>query len=292
MTQMTEIDEAWCQANPVPLPTGDTSKDGRGRLLIAGGSRLVPGALLLTGEAALRVGAGKVKLATIESVAIGLGLRFPEAAVVALPEAEGDIAAGAVETLTALLERTDTLVLGPGMDGQDAAAALVRGLAAAPCPDTSLVLDAAAAACAGPLSDLLGGYAGRMVFTPHHGEMAALTGRDRQEVAADPIGVATEVARRFRAVVVLKDAETVIASPDGEVLHYPGGGVGLGTGGSGDVLAGAIGGLLARGLSPLVAAGWGVRLHGEAGRLLAARVGTVGFLARELLIELPRWLAR
>ena len=292
MTGMIEIDSGWCNANPVPPPSGDTSKDGRGTLLIAGGSRLVPGALLLTGEAALRVGAGKVKLATIESAAIGLGLRFPEAAVVALPEAEGEIAAAAVETLTGLLERTDTLVLGPGMGGQEAAAALVRGLAAKPSPGTSLVLDAAAVACAGPLCALLAGYADRLVFTPHEGEMASLTGRDKEEVTADPAGVASAVARQFRAVVVLKGAETVIASPEGELLHYPGGGVGLGTGGSGDVLAGAIGGLLARGMPPMVAAGWGVRLHGEAGRLLAAQIGTVGFLARELLPELPRWLPR
>lgn len=287
-----EIDSAWCNANPVPPPTGDTSKDARGRLVIAGGSRLVPGALLLTGEAALRVGAGKVKLATIESAAIGLGLRFPEAAVVALPEADGDIAGEAVATLTGLVEQVDTLVLGPGMDGKDAAAALVRGIAARPSPDVSLLLDAAAVACAGPLCDLLAGYADRLVFTPHQGEMAALTGLDKDAIAADPVGVATRIAAQFRAVVVLKDAETVIAAPDGTVLHYAGGGVGLGTGGSGDVLAGAIGGLMARGLPPLIAAGWGVRLHGEAGRLLAARVGTVGFLARELLVELPRWLPR
>lgn len=288
---MIELDAAWRAANPVSLPEGDTSKDGRGRLLIAGGSRGVPGALLLTGEAALRVGAGKVKLATVASAALGLGLRFPEVAVVPLPEADGEIAGDADAVLLPLLERVDTIVLGPGMGDKDAAAGLVRGLAKA-APDCTLLLDAAAVACAGPLCDLLGGWGGRIVMTPHQGEMAALLDCDKDAVAADPAGVAAEVARRFRAVVVLKDAETVIAAPDGTLLHYAGGGVGLGTGGSGDVLAGAIGGLLARGLSPLVAAGWGVWLHGEAGRTLAARVGPVGFLARELLPELPGLLPR
>ena len=287
---MTEIDSEWCNANPVPPPTGDTDKDARGRLLLVGGSRLVPGALRLTGEAALRVGAGKVQVATIESAAMGLGLLFPEAAVVALPEADGDIAPAALGTLGALMERSDTVVLGPGMDGKDAAAALVRGIAEHPCPDTALVLDAAAAACAGPLCDLLAGYADHLVLTPHEGEMASLLGCEKEAVTRDPAAVALDVARRFRAVVVLKGTQTHIAAPDGALLHYLGGGVGLGTGGSGDVLAGAIGGLLARGMPPLVAAGWGVRLHGEAGRLLAAQVGTVGFLARELLPELPRWL--
>jgi NAD(P)H-hydrate repair Nnr-like enzyme with NAD(P)H-hydrate dehydratase domain len=129
-------------------------------------------------------------------------------------------------------------------------------------------------------------------MTPHSGEMAALLECHKDAVTADPAGVAADVARRFGAVVVLKDAETVIAAPNGKLLHYAGGGVGLGTGGSGDVLAGAIGGLLARGLPPLVAAGWGVWLHGEAGRALATRIGPVGFLARELLPELPRLLPR
>ena len=71
-----------------------------------------------------------------------------------------------------------------------------------------------------------------------------------------------------------------------------GGGIGLGTGGSGDVLAGAIGGLLARGAAPLVAAGWGVWLHGEAGRRWRGEIGPVGFLARELLPLLPALLPR
>jgi ADP-dependent NAD(P)H-hydrate dehydratase len=84
----------------------------------------------------------------------------------------------------------------------------------------------------------------------------------------------------------------VIAAPDGTCLIYPGGGVGLATGGSGDVLAGIIGGLLARGASPLVATGWGVWLHGEAGRRVGERLGSIGFLARELLPEIPGLMDR
>lgn len=290
---MIEIDTAWRAANPIPLPSGDTSKDGRGRLLIAGGSRGVPGALLLTGEAALRVGAGKVKLATVAEAALGLGLAFPEVAVVPLPgDPAGEIASEAVDTLTALLARVDVLVLGPGMADKDAAARLIQGIVGAGAPDCAMLLDAAAVAGAGSLADALSGWGGRIVMTPHQGEMAALLDCDKDAVAADPTGVARDVARRFGAVVVLKDAETVIAAPDGTVLHYAGGGIGLGTGGSGDVLAGAIGGLLARGLPPLVAAGWGVWLHGEAGRALTGAVGPVGFLARELLPRLPALLPR
>lgn len=288
---MTALDPAWLAANPVPLPTGDTSKDGRGRALIAGGARGVPGALLLTGEAVLRVGAGKVKLATVASAATGLGIAFPEAAVLALPEADGDIADGAADLLLPLLGRVDALIVGPGMGEKDAATRLLRGLAAADAPHCALLLDAAAVACAGPLCDFLSSWHGRVVMTPHLGEMAALLDCEKEAVAADCDRAAADVARRFGAVVVLKDSATVIAAPDGTLLRYPGGGPGLGTGGSGDVLAGAIGGLLARGTPPIVAAGWGVWLHGEAGRRLGERIAPIGFMARELLAELPRVLA-
>ena len=128
-------------------------------------------------------------------------------------------------------------------------------------------------------------------MTPHHGEMAALTGHDVDHIADNDAEVAAEIARRFDAVVALKSGSTVIAAPDGTTLRYHGGGVGLATGGSGDVLAGLIGGLIARGAAPLVAAAWGVWLHGEAGRLVGETLGPIGFLARDLLIAVPRLMA-
>ncbi|HEX8445445.1 MAG TPA: NAD(P)H-hydrate dehydratase [Sphingomonas sp.] len=293
MSARIEIDAAWRAANPLSPPSGEISKNDRGRVLAIGGARSVPGAILLTGEAALRVGAGKVRMATIRDAALAVGIAFPEAAVVALDEdADGEIGGDPQSALSASLKTSDAVVAGPGMGGKQAAARLVRALAADPDGERMLVLDAAAVACAGPLCDLLGGYGGRLVLTPHLGEMAALAGCDIDRVAADPDGIATRIAAQFAAVVVLKGAQTVIAAPDGTLLHYAGGGVGLGTGGSGDVLAGAVAGLLSRGVDPLAAAGWGVWLHGEAGRALAVRHGTVGFLARELLPELPRLLPR
>lgn len=287
------LDADWRAANPLPVHGEHTNKDSRGRVLAVGGSARVPGAIRLTGEAALRVGAGKLQMATGASAALPLGVAVPEAGVVPLPEdEEGELAAEPRETLCTAAGRCDALVLGPGMGRRDAAARLVELVATCARDDLSLVLDAVAVACAGPLRDAVHAHAGRSVLTPHHGEMAALTGRDADAVAADPDAVAAEVAERFGAVVVLKDSATVIACPDGALLRYGGGGVGLATGGSGDVLAGIVAGLLSRGAAPAVAAGWAVWLHGEAGRALAARHGTLGLLARELLPELPRLLPR
>lgn len=288
---MIELDTGWLAANPLPAIAGDTSKEGRGRVLIVGGAAEVPGALRLTGEAVLRVGAGKLRLATVASAATTLGVAFPEAAVSALAERDGEIGKGAATALADEIARADAVVLGPGMGAQDAAAALVRGVAGMR-SEATLLLDAAAVAGATGLAPVLAPWRGRLVMTPHVGEMAGLCNCDVAVIKADPAGIAGRVARQFGAIVVLKDVETVIAGPDGATLHYRGGGPGLGTGGSGDVLAGAIGGLLARGATATVAAGWGVWLHGEAGRGLASEIGTVGFLARELLPRLPGLLAR
>ena len=103
--------------------------------------------------------------------------------------------------------------------------------------------------------------------------------------------IAGEAARRFGVVVALKSARTHVASPDGLSVHLDEGKIGLATAGSGDVLAGVIAGLLARGADPFAAAAWGVFLHREAGIRLARRLGPIGYLARELLQELPRALA-
>jgi len=233
-----------------------------------------------------------VRVATLQSHAAMLGMFFPEAGIIGLPDEDGELTAGPDHLLAEQVAAHDAVVLGPGMADKQAAARLIEELGRSPAPNAALLLDAAAVACAGPLGELLKGYAGRLVLTPHAGEMAALSGRDEDEIAADGAAIAREIAARFGAVVALKGAETVIATPDGAILHYRSNCTGLGTAGSGDVLAGMIGGLLARGADPALATAWGVWLHGEAGHACAAKIGPVGFLARELLGEVAGLLPR
>jgi hydroxyethylthiazole kinase-like uncharacterized protein yjeF len=290
MTEPAPLDSRWIAANPPPVHGGGTDKNSRGRVLAIGGSRRSPGAIRLTGEAALRAGAGKVRMATLADAALMLGLLVPEAGIVALPEDEGGEIGDAADTLSAVLDGADAVVVGPGMTSPDAARRVAACAAAGVDESATLLLDAAAIGCAGDLAEALRPLRGRLVLTPHHGELAALTGAEADAIAADPARHARGVAERFGAIVALKADQTVIAAPDGTLLHYLGGGVGLATGGSGDVLAGVVAGLLARGADPLVATGWGVWLHGHAGRRMAARHGPIGFLARELLDEIPRLL--
>ncbi|MDB5715972.1 MAG: NAD(P)H-hydrate dehydratase [Sphingomonadales bacterium] len=287
---MTPIDTAWLKRHPLPSHDDDTDKNARGRVLVAGGAHFVPGALRLTGEAALRVGAGKLQMATVAEAALPLGVLVPEAAMIAVPgDADGEIDDAAIPVIAKALEHCDAFILGPGMSGD--ANSLVSALIGYPRDDLCVVLDAAAIAACDALATEVRAHQGRVILTPHHGEMASLTGRDIAEIGAASEQIAAEMADRLNAIIVLKSDSTIIAAPGGHLLAYDGGGIGLATGGSGDVLAGVIGGLAARGADPLTAAVWGVWLHGEAGRVLSRTIAPIGFLARELLGELPALMA-
>ncbi|GEP03830.1 NAD(P)H-hydrate dehydratase [Methylobacterium oxalidis] len=275
------------RALPLPMPD-EGSKDQRGTVLVLGGSVEVPGAALLAGVAALRAGAGRLRIATVQSVAKSMALAVPEARVIGLAETEeGEIdPAQAEERVSALAERSEAVLVGPGLSAGKAADALCFSVLPGQ-PSTSFVLDAGALCGLAARSEAVLTCGGRAVITPHAGEMAQLLGIDRDAVEADPLAAALRAADLVGCVVIMKGAKTWIVSPAGERWLYDGGGVGLATSGSGDALSGILAGLLARGAEAMTAALWGVFLHGEAGRRLADRVGPVGFLAREIAGEVP-----
>lgn len=279
----------------LPQPSQQGDKEDRGRVLVVAGSTEVPGGALLAAVAALRAGAGKLQVATVASVAPHLGLALPEALVSGLAEtAAGGIDPGAAEVLLPRMARCNAVLIGPGMMDEEAVAALVLRVLAGldgGADGPALVLDAAALTGLGAARDLLHRYGGRVVATPHAGEMAGLLGISREEVTADPLAIARRVAAELQVVLVLKGAVTHICTPQGDAWSFSEGNVGLATSGSGDTLAGIVAGLLARGTTPLHAALWGVYLHGEAGNRLARTHGPLGFLARELLAEVPRIMA-
>jgi hydroxyethylthiazole kinase-like uncharacterized protein yjeF len=134
---------------------------------------------------------------------------------------------------------------------------------------------------------LLRRHPGKIVITPHAGEMARLAGVPIAEVQGDPLRFGMDAARRLACLVVLKGATTVIAQPDGPAFEHRSTIPGLAISGSGDVLAGILAGLVARGATPLQAAIWAVYLHAQAGVRLSKRIGTLGLLARELPGEIP-----
>jgi hydroxyethylthiazole kinase-like uncharacterized protein yjeF len=276
---------------PLPQPEEDADKDQRGRVLVIGGSTAVPGAVLLAATAALRAGAGKLQIATCKSIALHLGLAVPEALVVGLPEtASGEIDPRAAGQLSERITRCNAVLMGPGMLDEDAAATLSMDVLNCE-PGAAFVLDAGALGKLKGAAPVLARHNGRVVITPHAGEMANLLGIDKHDVVYNPAEIAAETARLLHCVVALKGSRTYIAAPDQDTWIYSDGNIGLATSGSGDTLAGIIAGLLARGVTPIQAAQWGVFLHGEAGNRLAQARGPLGFLARELLAEIPRLMA-
>jgi len=270
----------------MPLPNPEEGdKKARGNVLIVAGGVQVPGAALLAGTAALRAGAGRLQIATCKRNAVAIGIAIPEALVLGLPETtEGGIDPRAIEPLAPHLKQADAVLIGPGLDDEHAIDGLRSAILATLAPELPVVIDARAIKGLRPSS----AHQGRIVLTPHAGEMAGLMDTERSNVEADPATIAHQAAHDFQAVVALKGARTFIASPREQPVVCREGNVGLATSGSGDVLAGTITGLLARGAPPFEAVCWGVYLHAKAGDKLSRSVGPLGFLARELLLEIPR----
>jgi hydroxyethylthiazole kinase-like uncharacterized protein yjeF len=275
------LDRAALDTHPLPQVTnGD--KESKGRILVIAGSRAVPGAALLCATAAMRAGAGKLRIATVQSVAPRVGVLMPEAMVVALPEeGDGGFAERTAKPIAEQAASVDAVVAGPGVKHNDSCAAIAAALIES---DAALALDV------GILKALKPPKMRREptpVLLPDTDELAALLDCGEDEVARDPLGCGIRAADRYSSVVLVKGPVSHVVVPDGDVWTFESGVPGLGVSGSGDVLAGIVGGLLARGAEPLNALLWAVWLHGRAGAALMRKVGPIGFLAREIADEIP-----
>lgn len=272
---------------PLPAPGGD--KRTRGQLVVVGGSRETPGAVLLAGEAALRVGAGKLQLGSVGSAATSMGVACPEARALALPETPGGLLSpDCADVVVEAVAGADVVLLGPGMLEVDNSVELMSALV--PRLDVALVVDALASAYLTHHGDGLHHLHGRCVVTANPTELSRILDRDESDITAEPVAAALDAARRLRAVVLCGGHEKAVATPDGSSWLVQVGGPGLGVSGSGDVQSGIVAGLLARGAEPAQAAVWGGFLHGRAGEFLAVSMGAVGYLAREIPGQLPALL--
>lgn len=286
----TTSDFVW-QAIP-PRPR-DAHKGTFGAVLAVAGSDQYRGAAALAVEGALRTGAGIVTLASVEPVIAAVTARLPECCLCPCEAgAEGGISPENIPLLRR--QKATTLLLGPGLGytaQSEERAAETRTLVQKLLPDFpgNAVLDADGLNAAADLLPVWNGLPhpkGELVITPHPGEMARMTGLTAGEINAAREETACRFAREWDAVVVLKGAHTVIASPDGRCAVNPTGNPGLSRGGSGDVLAGMTSALLACGLPAFEAAACAVWLHGAAADRAAARRGEAGMLPHDLFEEL------
>ena len=261
----------------------NSHKGDFGAVAVVGGNRGMVGAALLAGRAALFGGAGKVRVGLLSPDALSADPQQPE------------LMFGSIDDALA----AEVLVAGPGA-GRSPSATSVSMFERSVMPTViaaqkPLVLDADALNAVAFNEGLANSLARRThagtILTPHPAEGARLLGRTTEEVQADRLGAALDLARRFRAYIVLKGAGSICAFPDGRWSVNTTGNAGLAAAGSGDVLAGLVVGLLARGADPAQAACWGTYLHAMAGERLASAVGEVGFLARELVDQVPAVVA-
>jgi ADP-dependent NAD(P)H-hydrate dehydratase len=274
---VTEVTPARLRA--WPLPSGGNSKYSRGRVLVVGGAAKTPGAVQLAGLAALRVGAGHLSIAVAESAAVPLAVAMPEAGVTGLPQDDaGSVLGTDVGPIASDLASADAVLVGPGLDHAQHTRELLGRILPELGRQTWLVLDAFALGALAERAEPLG--RDRVVLTPNENEAELLLERPMMDLEQD----AAEIARRYGSLVCCRG---LIADPGGDRWRVGSGHGGLATSGSGDVLAGALVGLLARGATGAQAACWGAYVHAAAGDRLAARVGRLGFLAREILDQLP-----
>jgi ADP-dependent NAD(P)H-hydrate dehydratase len=268
-----------------PRPV-DANKGSFGRVLVTAGSRGMSGAAVLCGTAALRGGAGLVKVTVPESILPVVAAGNPCYLIAPLPEDEqGRITKAALPALLELLRGQTATVFGPGL-GQNpdlpvVLSEVLRGDAA------PLVLDADGLNALSKRLDMLKTNKRPLVLTPHPGEFSRLTGTSIPEIQARRHESAVRFAEEHNVVVVLKGHGTVVTDGDRAYVNSTGN-PGMATGGTGDVLAGLIAALLGQGLEVFAAAQLGVYLHGLAGDQARDDLGENSLIASDLLDYLPR----
>ena len=264
----------------VPRRGQEDNKYTAGHVLVVGGSRGLTGAPSLTSMAALRADAGYVTLAVPESTLGVFERRILEAVKRPLPEKDGVVTADAVDTVLELAEKANAVALGPGLGRGPGPHALVRRLLAE--LDLPVVVDADALFELEP-----GDWPAPRVLTPHEGELGHLLGRPSNEIAAHRLASVHEAAERFRCVVLLKGADSLVAAPGSGVLVSALGLPSLATAGTGDVLTGIVAAFLAKGMEPQLATAAATAAEQRASVEAPQRAGLV---ASDLVDALPRAL--
>jgi len=282
----------------LPARPADSHKGTFGTALVVAGSINYTGAAFLSGRAAARSGVGLVQMAVPGPVHMALAGQMVEATWILLPQELGVIAESAADVLAKNLERATALLVGPGLGSEDTTKNFIEKLLKG---ETSarksagrmgfvhneeqkseakaltlppLVFDADGLRLLTKLDDWAKLLPASAVLTPHPGEMAALTGLEKDDIHKDRLGIAAKYAAEWGHVVVLKGAFTVIAAPDGRLAVIPVATSALAHAGTGDVLAGLIVGLRAQGVEAYEAAVAGAWVHAQAGLIAADKIGS------------------
>ncbi|MDY6796284.1 MAG: NAD(P)H-hydrate dehydratase [Actinomycetota bacterium] len=277
-------------ADMLPRRSSHAHKGMCGKVLVVAGSEGLTGAAALCCRSAMRTGAGLVTLGIPAGLNHIMEVKLTEVMTLPLRDTEGRaLSEGAVDQVVEFLEDYDVLALGPGlgtsMPTVKAVSELLKRV------EKPVVLDADGINAASMKTRSLEGRDHPTIVTPHPGELGRLLEKSAGDIQVSRLESALEAARRFRCVVVLKGANTIVADPGGSAYFNPLALPGLATAGSGDVLTGCVASFVAQGLKPIDAALCGVHTHGRAAELAVHMVGPIGMLAGDVISHLPLVLA-
>lgn len=282
------IEPAWVRLL-LPPRRRTAHKGDFGQVLVIAGSVGMTGAACLCAEGALRVGAGLVRVGCPDSLNDILEMKLTEAMTFPLPETyERTLDTRALALILELSEQASVVAIGPGLSRHPDTELLVQRLVGR--MEKPMVLDADALNALAEAPTLLESDHAPMVLTPHPRELERLLDLPAREVQSNRAHYAELAANRFRSVIILKGAYTLVAEPGRPLAINPTGNPGMATGGTGDVLTGAVAGLIGQGLLPFEAACAGAYLHGLAGDLAAARLGEASVVAGDVAAMLPEAL--
>ncbi|MDD5327609.1 MAG: NAD(P)H-hydrate dehydratase [Phycisphaerae bacterium] len=278
----------------------DAHKGDFGRVCIIGGCVGMSGAAALAGRAALRAGAGLVRIATPKSILPIVASIEPAYTTIPLAEdAEGRISAKAINTILEAVGENDCLAFGPGIGVSSGIQSILETLLRQ--ENLRMVIDADGL---NNLSKIKNwpqitshqSQATGLILTPHPGEMKRLwMGLFREKLPSDRCELAGKFAKQTKTVVVLKGAGTVVSDPStslragGQKVYVnKTGNPGMATAGAGDVLTGVITALMGQGMSNFDAAVAGVYIHGLAGDIAAGKMGQTSLIATDIIESLPK----
>ena len=268
-----------------PQRPDDGHKNTFGTALICAGSEYMTGAAVMAAGAALRSGAGLVRVFSEEKTLDAIRTAEPCALLSLRPEETADLLRKAAE----LSKSSSAVLIGSGIpqEYRDLEYLICRFLEKA----DNVVLDAGALVSKcdawGRIAECLKARKVPAVITPHIGEFARLLRLPKSDAAGKAEELAISFAADNNCVTVLKSAKTLIATPDGKLFVNDAPNSGLAKGGSGDVLAGLITGFLAQGMEPYKAACSAVFIHSRAGEAAANEVGTRAMLPSDLIVYFP-----
>lgn len=246
----------------------DIHKGNCGKVLVFAGSRGMAGAAVLCARAALRTGAGLVRVSIPEELFPIIQIGVPEATCITRDRLFED------------LMQYSAIAIGPGLGDEIKNGNLIKKIIFT--SDKPVVIDADGLNLLQDDPGVMKDARAKLIITPHPGEAARLLNCSSSEINGNRQASAKELAAVTGAVTVLKGAGSVVATPDGKTYINTTGNPGMATGGSGDVLTGVIAALAGQGLSPEPSATAGVFLHGLAGDLASGRTGEYGLIASDI----------